>query len=650
MPGDMLASVYDPTNVAADAFDRDNHYGPVIWPVSSRADIYALDTTAITTVNLTERGRVGLFVWTAGNFTSLVAADPMEGIYVPSSSVATSSGCWVRQRDTLVVKAEWCGVKADFNTTSRTGTDDTAAFLAAFNLANTVARGYLEVGPGVMAVTSVLLKTVSGVPSFITFKGTRIYGIATTAQDAIVILEDYRHFNIKDLDIVSDGGSASALFHHNYGCALQLRSVIANATPTQFGTIDGLLMSAIKNGLVIGNLYGQAAQAAIAQSEIFIRNARTIGVMRPFYMNALNSIVTTTGCVWLVQQSGSHSSWWVNADTWNVRCDEGSFQSIGDEFQNALTVGYMLYGKGMTLVQPQWECGNSSYLNGSCSISQNSGGFVAGLQGPLFVVAPGTTGTLSIDQAYFRRVTESQWLAGVAVASNVNLVEADEAPDFEIMLSNSKFREFRFDPNNAPTKAFVRGGRLSASNVILENHSSFASYRFKGGHGPIITGADVSGASMSATADLSTPKGGWALTGLTGGNFHRSTDSPPPGHTLYIAIESVGTAGSIATPGDTTDTRVKGGEDYILDWWCKKISGDGGLYIITSQLTAGGASLGITTTTWYKTGAQMVDESLDDWNRTRCPIKTDPRCAYLRIAVQVGATAIRSGLAGFVLH
>lgn len=45
---------------------------------------------------LSESGRSGMFVWAVGDFAARVAADPLQGYYVESASVPSTSGAWVR--------------------------------------------------------------------------------------------------------------------------------------------------------------------------------------------------------------------------------------------------------------------------------------------------------------------------------------------------------------------------------------------------------------------------------------------------------------------------------------------------------------------------------------------------------------------------
>lgn len=63
---------------------------------ADRTALKGIDTTTFKACLLREAGREGAFVFRSGDFSSLVALDTQEGIYVKATAVAASSGAWVR--------------------------------------------------------------------------------------------------------------------------------------------------------------------------------------------------------------------------------------------------------------------------------------------------------------------------------------------------------------------------------------------------------------------------------------------------------------------------------------------------------------------------------------------------------------------------
>lgn len=76
--------------------------GDSVVPVDDRAALKALDTSQVEAVYLKEAGREGVFVWRTGDYSTQVAADTLEGIYIKADGVAATVGAWVRQSGTFV--------------------------------------------------------------------------------------------------------------------------------------------------------------------------------------------------------------------------------------------------------------------------------------------------------------------------------------------------------------------------------------------------------------------------------------------------------------------------------------------------------------------------------------------------------------------
>lgn len=122
--------------------------------VTTRTALKALDTTAITAVILTEAGREGVFLWKSGNYSTQIAADTQEGVYVKATAIASSAGSWVRVYDDAMA-VTWFGAAGDGST------DDTTALQAAINAAKTAGAG-LHLRPGVFNYTTLTFDSSTG--------------------------------------------------------------------------------------------------------------------------------------------------------------------------------------------------------------------------------------------------------------------------------------------------------------------------------------------------------------------------------------------------------------------------------------------------------------------------------------------------------
>lgn len=100
-----------------------------VQAADTRTELAAVNFNLLNTVYLKEEGRTGTFIWRSGDFTSQVASDPNQGLYIASNrdGVTPAVGAWVRQGTWAIggrVYVEWF----------RSGSD-TATIQAAFNSA-----------------------------------------------------------------------------------------------------------------------------------------------------------------------------------------------------------------------------------------------------------------------------------------------------------------------------------------------------------------------------------------------------------------------------------------------------------------------------------------------------------------------------------
>ena len=101
------------THAQADITNLTANLASKIHIVATRTVLKALDTAAITVCYLTEAGREGLFFWRVGTFTTEIATDTQEGIFLKADAIASSAGAWVRDDYLDGVRVTWFGAVAD---------------------------------------------------------------------------------------------------------------------------------------------------------------------------------------------------------------------------------------------------------------------------------------------------------------------------------------------------------------------------------------------------------------------------------------------------------------------------------------------------------------------------------------------------------
>lgn len=127
---------------------------PITITASNRVIMAGLNPATLgegTTVQLGEGRRAGLFAWRTGNFSAMVAADPLEGVYVAHLSIPASSGVFERVGKE-VLSPYWWGYVSDAlfsdgsdNVSGRT--DNYPALQAMLNYDKAMARGQNKTTP-----------------------------------------------------------------------------------------------------------------------------------------------------------------------------------------------------------------------------------------------------------------------------------------------------------------------------------------------------------------------------------------------------------------------------------------------------------------------------------------------------------------------
>jgi hypothetical protein len=189
---------------------------PATFYSATRAALKAVDTTVYTQSMLTEAGRTGLFVWTLGNYTTAIATDTNEGVYIKANAISAGTGAWVRQFDFTNFQSQWFGALADYTTDS---TSIINSMMSVANIQNTLSTAgqqtaaYLNIQGGVKFASQNLswLPTINWVYVYVryfansdTTKGVSTGGGASNEAHLLAVNSGY------------PGDATGALVHENF--------------------------------------------------------------------------------------------------------------------------------------------------------------------------------------------------------------------------------------------------------------------------------------------------------------------------------------------------------------------------------------------------------------------------------------------------
>lgn len=186
--------------------------------VADRTALKALDTTKDTVVRLGESGREGVFKWTLGNFSTHIAADTQEGIYVKATAIAATVGAWVRE----TVGGEWNWSWFGIVGTSTVGADAAPAINAYMAIAEIVKPAMTRMGSGVFPLDSRIATAshqwgLRGVKS--SSQQTILYKRYVEADEFLGVISasiygvDWRDFDIRADSSIDRGGSAWSIIN-----------------------------------------------------------------------------------------------------------------------------------------------------------------------------------------------------------------------------------------------------------------------------------------------------------------------------------------------------------------------------------------------------------------------------------------------------
>lgn len=179
---------------------------PNAFPLT-RTALKALDTATITSAYLKEAGREGQFIWTAGDFSAIVAADTQEGVYVKADAVAATAGAWVR----VTPDARWHSRM--FGLVEDNVSDVSPAAIAMINLSNLVKPAEIKFGPAIFNYESRLPEWATQIKITGSRGGqgtihNKKYVEATTGR-GLFAFSDWG-FTLEDMDFAATAGSGGS--------------------------------------------------------------------------------------------------------------------------------------------------------------------------------------------------------------------------------------------------------------------------------------------------------------------------------------------------------------------------------------------------------------------------------------------------------
>lgn len=506
------------------------------------------------------------------------------------------------------------------------GVDDAAIIQA---VANDADFPNIIIPAGTFEVSTMTWSSNSKTFNFL--KGSKFYGISPVPVDALLRLHNFRNNRLTNVTLETDGAAVTPVFVTNYGTAMQWTSD-NGSSPTQFVWFDGVNIRYFKAGITNGALLGSPPQASFPQSEIFLKDFYLRGVMQAYYSNAINSYVTSSSSIYLTQQFEANSSWWDNAQAFNVRTDEGDFVSVGDEYQSARTTGWNIYGKGMRIVAPVWEHSCPNFITGNVSISDMTNGYFGSNVNPAFQVDPAAIGQLNLNNINIRRPD------GTASSSGAVFIDAKGNNNYRILLTNSRLKEWPIRIVSANAH-FVLGGKLNARALTLDNSASTQPSWYLNFNQVPAGRWDPTGFTMSTTPDFAA-KGGWTGTGApAGASFNKYTANLPTGFNSAILFTTTGTSATVTTATGSSGQQVFGGKDYVLKMQLKAIGATVTSFAINVIWYDYTGTI-ISTTNGYSADlARMTSMGFNQWQELRVPAASPSNAVFAAAQVVSGSTS-----------
>ncbi len=523
---------------------------------------------------------------------------------------------------------------------------DTAAVQAALNAVYTDTKWSIPVGfHRDYFVTEVTSRQVLGRNNL---NNHRLIGVASAPTGAVLnIMSTYTTWR----DVWVD-----ANYNTNYKAAVRIYS--DNTSVAAFLKIYGIQIWNSITGLVYGAFPGEPTLDK-PQSESFIHGLSLIGVERCIYANQPNGRLWVNNSQLTVQKNNwpkpfnyatsylVHNEATGGGSLFFNDCDFVNSETLISESRDP-AVGYGIKGKNIyTKGVAVWEVFGANVITGDVVLNQTEDGGDNALNGAYFQIARGATGTLKMrDVTFLQPVTQDP------AASGEMLVDAIDAPDFTVEISDSHFENYSWvSDSSVGFRPLVRGCNVLMKNVLYSD--TFASTRTRYSSDPksnILTNVDTRGTTVPSKPDR-TPKGGWTwgVGGGTGTNdtFGGSTDGPPPAGSFIRINSTPASTGAIQSPPGAAGFRVQPGAGYTVTLVAKQITD-------TAQIKAAVHFYrfdGSASTTASKTILNFAGRACPDWTKLllRFDAPSDAAYASLWFGTNAGGSAGSIGISDIVV-
>ena len=526
------------------------------------------------------------------------------------------------------------------------GTDNTTAIQNAINGLEQGERLTFTPNPTTGArfynVSKVVVDAQASIYSTVEFNpGVRLFGAATTPQDAVLEFRGSRNMVFENINIRSDGNGANT-FQTNYHCAMMWRPRLTSEGYSsdrafQFNTFKGGQITDFKRAIVIGAKDGETAPTLLS-SENKLIDFDIIYCEQSLLMNNQKGYVELDGCM-LIGQNPANNTWFDDATGFLIKTGQaGKVLMNGGSLQRAIVAGHGLYGKGIKVNNCVYEFASPNYVEGDMEITDPHNGFISQQTHTRFEVAPNATGRLVIRGQFYKN-------NDVVGGNDGLLVDSTQAPNMDLDVDASLI-DMQWDQNSP---LFV-GGRQLLRRVTIRDDSLTTPTEYD--HSLTADSWDWSiatptGDYMSTTVDNSA-KGGWTQRGGAAGlTFFKETADTPDGFNSAIRFQQasaqvvIGTPAPTGTPGSgALEIRP---DDTVMSFKMKRFNAASTLIsVLLIYYDHASAAIGSTsgTAVFQANTSDMTGYNMDSWQQFSVPVAAPEGAKFVQVRLRGSSSGV----------